>query len=286
MGKDYVAGVSFSGSAAQIAVLELRSGRTSVAHLEEWTGGGSASWYLGPLLERRQKLYRKVERVSVAFDESQLIALTFPVDAALDHVERNRHIHWELSNFIADFSPKDFIVDSHILRTKAQEQLSELLVIAAQRSLVFGVQQTLADARFELGTADTRMFGGLYALLVNYPERKDLQSALVLLSGDRIDIGTVAHGRLTAYAQLQSGDDAQKAAFARSALQGTGEGTYLFGDIAPSLMTSMLAELGPGAELLDPLRRLPVLSGFRDIDALAGQEYRFAPSIGVALRKQ
>ncbi|MBI3765302.1 MAG: hypothetical protein HY277_02215, partial [Ignavibacteriales bacterium] len=146
MFKKYFAGVSFTDDTAHLAVLEAKSETIHIRYLEEFKNGKSGDlWFLEPLLARDNKVVRSVAKVSVALDLSTAFLHTFPIDNTLNQTEQNDHISWELSNYIPDFNPKEYIKDTQVLRTRAQEQVSELFVVAVKRDFVFKIQDALTE---------------------------------------------------------------------------------------------------------------------------------------------
>ncbi|GEM_PF-1743212 len=289
MGKEYRAGVSFADNVAQLAVLEVGKSDVTVAFLEEFKNGMIGElWYLESLLAREQKIIRKVSKVSIAFDNALLALHGFPMDSSLVRDEMQGHVHWELSHVISGFSPKDFVQDTHILKTHAQDQLAEVLVVSAKRSSLAQIRSMLEKEEYELLIADTNHFGAQYALLVNYPDVKTRNVSLVWIGEKRIDIGVLSGGRLTAYRYALCSSSAEGVAFIEEFLRDQEIGEhYLYG-------TGPLFDIQKGLEIgtptpvtrLNPFRRLTAAKSFKDFDMTAGLEHRFAAAVGVALRKQ
>ena len=286
---DYVAGVSFGDGVAHVAVLEVRKQHVELRYLQEISdGSGGELWFLQPLIARAARPLRKVKKASVAIDNASVFLHSFPLDTTLSQVEQNEHIVWELSNFLPDFKPGEYIRDVHTLQVHAQQHVNDVFVVAARRSLIFEIQEALAKEKIELHVADTSHFGAQYALLVNYPEVKTKTTALLNVSQARVDGGILHNGRLTRYRYLPATSADEVLEFLQSLVNiHSITDVFFYGTNAThSIVNAARQQLKVNAEMLNPLRRLPVSSRFRDFSVYNGREYRFAPAIGCALRKQ
>src|ERR1041385_3166831 len=200
MPKELIAGVSFSDTMAQTVVLGLDENSIELYHLEESPNANrNDTWFLDSVLNAQEGMGGKISRVAVAIDNAAVFLLSFPLDGSLTRPEQNEHIQWELSNFVEDFKPKDYINDIHVLRTRAREQVSEILTVSVRRSLVFNIQNTLANKKIDLQLVDTNHFGAQHALFAVHPEAKTKVAALAGISKSRIDVGILVNGRLTNY---------------------------------------------------------------------------------------
>src|SRR5437867_11655723 len=94
---DYVAGVSFTDGIAQIAILEVKKDRVQLRYaLEVSHAEQDDLWFIRPLIEGKQKAFRKVKKASIAIDNAQLFLYSFPLDTTLNQVDQNEQIIWEL----------------------------------------------------------------------------------------------------------------------------------------------------------------------------------------------
>lgn len=289
MGKEYVAGVSFVEGVAHVAVLMLRKGEVSVAHVEEFKDGRNGGvWYLHSLLEKSSKIFKKVSKVSIALDNASVALHTFPIDSSLTPADRQNQIDWELGNFIPNYLSRSSINDVHVLRTRAQEHVAELLVITAGKPTVVRLQQSLAHEGFELHMLDTNHFSGQYALSINYPEARTKSVLLASIGHDRVDAGMVNHGRLSSYSftSVASADDVASYLLKQTEAS-PGIDVIVYGTGIDTPMLNMLDEKFPGKLVrLNPFRMLPTASYFRDEGMLVGLEHRYTAAVGIALRRQ
>ncbi|MBI4546631.1 MAG: hypothetical protein HY707_01520 [Ignavibacteriae bacterium] len=292
MGKEYIGGVSFTDDTAQVAVLEVGGSEIKVRYLEDIKKGSSDDlWFLQGVFEMKEKRVRKVKKVkkvSVAVDNASLFLHSFPMDTSLTKAEQNEHVDWELSNYLSEYNPKDYVNDVHILRTKAREHVCHVLTISVKKSLIYGIQNMLSENKFELHIIDTNHFGAQYALITNYPEVKTKVVALVAVAHHRVDAGLLHSGRLIAYRYglMTNRDDAVKllqevlkdTTISDLFIYGTAVSTEVVGAIENSLNIKVTK--------LNPFQRLKIASSFRDFERFLGREHRFAASVGCALRKE
>lgn len=289
MAKEFIAGVSFTGTTTQIAVLEIRNGEASIATVEEFRNETKNEfWYLEPLLAKSKKIFKKISKVSVAFDNAALFMHSFPADSALSQVDRQEHVRWELSNYIPDFHPQEYVNDLHILRTHVQEQVVDLFVVSAKRSLLHQLQSALSAGHYELHVVDTNHFSSQYSLLVNYPEIKTASVVLVAMNGNRIDAGALRNGRLTNYQYTAVTSVDEICGYLQLYVEDILPGVELFvcgTAVSNELIAAIKEKMNITATKLNPFRKMPVQSSF-DGDSVIGQEHRFAACVGIALRKQ
>lgn len=288
MGKEISAGVSVSADRAQVAVLEIKRGIIKVRHLEERSRADSGgNWFFEPFVERQPRVIRKVSKVSLALDNTSVFVHLFPMDSTLTQAEQNEHVQWELSNYLRDYSAKEYLHDSHVLQTHARGQYSDVMVVVVKRSVIDNLQQTLADAKFDLYKVDTIHFGGQYALLTNYPEVRTKTVAILTVDPNRIDVGILTNGRLVKYRYFPIQSDDAIVACLEEFLSGSTiaefflHGTSLNGGL-PARLEEKFSVL---VFLLNPFRRLRISRWFKDFDAIVGQEHRFAAAVGCALLK-
>jgi Tfp pilus assembly PilM family ATPase len=289
MGKEFIAGVSFSESTAQVAVLEIRNAEASIVYLEEFNRETiNEFWYLDPLLTKSRKIFKKVDKVSVAFDHASLLMYAFPADGTLSHVDQQEHVRWELSNYIPDFHPQEYINDLHTLQTHGKEQVKDLLVVSAKRSLINRLQSALSDQWYELHVVDTNHFSSQYALLVNHPEVKTTSVALIALNNNRIDLGILHHGRLTEYYYTTFSSVDELCQFVQQCLEDYPKlelyvcGTAVTNELVSAAQKKMKLPLTK----VNPFRKMPLRVSSDNAGAVTGQEHRFVASVGIALRRE
>jgi Tfp pilus assembly PilM family ATPase len=287
MARKFKAGISFNDGLGQIAVLEPDAENVVLHYLGEFTHtNGSDLWFLHDVVDPKHRVMKKVSGVSVALDNKSVFLFSFPLDTSLNQTEQNEHVEWELSNFIEDFKPREYVHDTHVLRTNAREQVSDVLIVSVRRSLLFNIQHELEGRSIDLQFADAQHFGAQHALLTAHPETKNKIVALVGAVNNRLDIGIVSNGRLTVYRYgIVTGE--QRLNLLRESIQDIAvSDVYLYGAaVLPEFVKTVRDALSLNVTMLDPFSRLTIASSFRDFDKFIGREHHFAASVGCALRK-
>lgn len=286
MPKEFRAGVSFDGDTAQIAVLEIRDQDIELRHIEVRQRQALGElWFLEGVLQLKDSTFKKISKVSVAFDHAVVFLYCFPLDTSLHQTEQNEQVHWELSNFIPNYQAKEYINDVHILRTHAREQVADVLVVAVKRATLFHTHSMLAEHKLELQIADTNYFGAENALFTNYPELKSKSVALVSTSKNRVDVGLLKNGRLTHYHYAMiSPQECSK--FLKDAIQNFLVSDIIFygSGITVELVKTLREELGINSIILNPFRRVHIDPSLTAFDKFIGYEHQFAACVGCALR--
>jgi Tfp pilus assembly PilM family ATPase len=289
MSKEISAGISISGNRAELAVFKFDEREYTLLHLQEYLRSDEHDlWFLQPLIEPHERILKKISHVSIALDTGSVFLHSYPIDSSLTQSEQNEHTNWELSRFIPEFKPNDYICDRHVLRTRAREQVAEMLVVAVQRSVIFGIQERLARKKFSVHLIDTSYFGAEHALIVEYPESKVKTVALVSVGEARVDVGIEFNGRLIEYhyatdASLESVVDVLRKVMKDSTIVEI----YCCGPNASHEMSASLNEtFGIPAIMLNPFRRSVKTLSFDDYEEFIGREHHFAACVGMALRRQ
>ncbi|MBI5476657.1 MAG: pilus assembly protein PilM [Ignavibacteriales bacterium] len=289
MGKEIVAGVSYSGNRSHIAVYEVKNGDVKLLHLaEHLSAKQSDHWFLEKIISPELRILKKADKVSVALDINSVVLHTFPLDTTLNQSEQNGHVHWELSNFIKNYQPKEYIYDLHSLRISARDQVADVLVVAIKREKLFGIQSALESKKIELHIADTSFFGAEQTLLSVFPEIRNKTVALILSDFNEISIGIFVNGRVVKFGHnLQSTSDSIVNLFQSIKQEEIVTELYLCGGTASQeLGVTLRNRLGIHVNMLNPFRRNITTSSYSDFKLFAGKEHLFAAATGVALRKR
>ncbi|MBI5021940.1 MAG: hypothetical protein HZB59_10940 [Ignavibacteriales bacterium] len=289
MGKEIIAGISYSGNKAQIAVCEVRPKETKLIYLNEFSvSAGNDYWYLNKITSPDIRLLKKVSKVSVAFDINSVLLHSFPLDTSLNQSEQNGHVHWELSNFIKGYQPKEYIYDLHTLRISAREQVADVLVVAIQRSKLFGIQWVLESKKIELHIADTAFFGAEQSLYAAFPEVKSKTVCLALIDTNDVSLGIIINGRVVKFGHNQTTTPENIIELFQSIKEDEiVSEIYLCGSNASQdTGIALRNKLGVHVNMLNPFRSNITTSSYKEFKQFAGREHCFAAGIGVALRKR
>ena len=287
MAKELKAGVSISDNVIQVVVLEFHSDGITVRHLNEFQNNGREnSWFINAVLRAREEISAKITNVSVVLDYNNVFLLSFPLDTSLTQPEQNEQVQWELSNYIEDYKPREYISDIHILRTRARDQVSEVLAVNVKRDLLFTIQHKLADEHIDLHLADIHHFGAQHVLLTSYPELRAKTVVLAGISKNRIDAGILTDGRLKTYRYGFVSSAEECTIFLQDLTKDISfSEMFVYGTGTPGETVKSLQErFSVNVSLLNPFRKLMISPSFRDFGNFAGQEHHFASCVGCALR--
>jgi hypothetical protein len=289
MSKECIAGVSYSGGVAHLAVFEIRERETKLLHLEEFINAGqNPLWFLEYILEPKTRILKKIEKVSVGLDMADVLLHQFPLDTTLSKVEQNEHVHWELSNLVEGYQAKDYLYDLHVMKADAQSQVAEVMAVAVRQLYIYKIQEHLEHKKIALHIVDGAYFGGEKTLLLNFPEVKSKSVVLLYCSHNRIDIGLEIGGHLARYryginTNPQGVIDLVKETISDTTLNEI----YCCGPAVPSDIKMPLQEsLGYKVLMVNPFRQMITTSSFLGYDVFSGLEHRFAGAVGLALHQE
>lgn len=289
MSKEITAGISIVGDRSMVAVFEQRDGEAKVAYLtEELKAGDRQLWFLDVLLQPKERILKKVSRVSIALDSSYVIHHAYPIDTSLNQTEQNEHTSWELSTLIPDYRPSEYICDSHVLQTRARDQVAEVLIVALRRAFMFEIQEALKRRGIDLHIVDTNYFGAQYAVHGNYPDARSRMVAILFVAFERVDIGYEGNGRLIRYAYTpEASADAIIRQIGTTVKDQPINEIYCCGPGATEQMMTLIQEgTGIAVTVVNPFKKLTTGPMPSEFASMAGTEHRFAASAGIILRRQ
>ncbi|HEY6953209.1 MAG TPA: hypothetical protein VI758_12455 [Bacteroidota bacterium] len=229
--------------------------------------------------------------ISYAIPPDPVFINMIPADASLKEAELGEYLQWEMEQYFPGTPPKDFIIDSHALRTQAGAP-KELFVVSVRKNMVGFLQKATAQLNLKLGLVDIDQFSTEKTVLFNYPEV--LEHPIVLF-GSRIgfvDASLIHKGEMSDYRSFksESADGIKKAIhqylkyLKEKEVHETPAALLLHGsEIPQNLIAELRAETGIKQTLaINACRKLPTTE---KVSKLFVQEsYRFAAAIGLALR--
>ncbi len=287
MSKNIIAGISVSGKFAQFAVFKVSDKENKLIYIEEFSNNsGDDLWFLEKIIHPGKRFLKKINKVSIAVDSGSIILHRFPIDTTLNQAEQNDHIHWELSNFIPDYQPKDYIYDLHPLRINSREQVADVLAVVVKREIIFKIQEALESKKLKLHIADTSFFGAEQSLKINYPEIRDKVVALIYAEENHLDVGIEKGGKLIAYGYgLKTSADSIRKIVAEEIQELVLNEIYCCGPKMTSEIIHLLKNsFGINALYLDPFRFVKT-SSIKNSNGFNGRKHLYAACTGVALRK-
>lgn len=288
MPKEYIAGISFDESSSQIVVLEQHEEGLELHYLEDSRKASEKDiWFLDSIPTMKEKFVGKISKASISINNSNVFLYSFPIDSSLIQSEQNEQMQWELSNFIDDFKPKDYITEVHVLRTKAREQISDILTVSVKRTLLFNIQTCLTDNKIDLQTIDTNHFGAQGALLFTHPDVKTRTVGLIGVNQGRLDFGIIQNGRLLDYRYSVNASMDDGINFIVEIVKDTSiSEIFLYGAAATfEYKKSLRSSIGIIITTLNPFRRIRISPSLKGFDKYIGSEHSFASSVGIALMK-
>lgn len=288
MPKEIIAGISVEGNAASLAVVEHRDGERALLFLDERERHEENEFWYCSLLDRFQRQSRlKIQQVGIALDASSVTIIQCPIDISLNQSDRNQHINWELSQYVEHYNPREYINDVHVLETRAQERIQNILVVSVKRNTIFGLQETLTKRQLLLGIVDINHFATDAAILWSHPEHEKALCCSVGIHAHRIDASILRNGRTTAYRYVLNGSDGETETFL-SALVETQPvvSVYVHGsDLSVEMEKKIQSISHAPVAVLNPFRRMVVSRDFPAFTRFAPFVHRFAAAVGIALRK-
>ncbi len=282
----YVAGVSSGDRVAQIAVLKVSGRSARLCHLLELRSeSDSPVWFFDPLFQRKEKIFKKVRKVSVAVDPAKLYHYTVPVDSHLNPEQRKEHVRWELSQILPQESRDEYISDHHLLRHN--EHADDVLLVAIRRDYVVTLENELKNHKISCGIIDSAFIAAQASALASYPELRDHRTELAGIYHNRIDAGILSEGKLADFHSTSISSSSEVI----STLESHGrdwspDSVCVYGmNVSLQLLENLKSRLGKDVFLLDSFKSLDIALDRRTSQQFLGREHLFAPAIGIALMK-
>ena len=229
--------------------------------------------------------------ISYALPPDPVFINMIPADPSLKGPELNAYLQWEMEQYYPGTPPKDFVIDSHALRS-AKGAPKELFMVSVRKNMIGFIQKVTADLNMKLNIIDIDQFSTEKTLLFNYPEVLDHPIVLVGLRYGFVDASLVHKGEMSDYRSFRSDSDsgAKKAIhqylnyLKEKDVQETPAALLLHGsDIPQNLIPELRTETGIKQTLtINACRKLPTSK--KVSKSLMQESYRFAAAIGLALR--
>jgi len=225
---------------------------------------------------------------SVALDTSFLFLHTVPMEANIEESERTDQMTWELSQYFPDAPPSDFVTASHLVQRDPPESPSEHLCVSIRKRDAALIETMLRRHGLKLHVLDVDHFSAETALRANYPDSSRRFLVLVGLKEKRMDLSLIRNGNLEEYSyrlvQTEKEIIEQFASISRDYT-----GIHAIAAYGPKLDRDLLVEIRHNCstlvEALNPLRHVNVSETLRLANHLRAPAYRFASTVGVALRE-
>ncbi len=230
----------------------------------------------------------QIQNVGVTFDAAFLYLAAIPTTPRASASELDDRVAWELSQYFPGTGLDQFVTDMHVIANPVAQRYDELLVVAIRRILTRAVRKALEKEGFSLHLVDVDHFSTELALKLNYPDTYSRYVGLVGVKDLRLDVSLLRNGALESYRyyQLHSRTDAIQILGTLSRETPGLASLVVYG---PALDNNLLIQLRQASaivvEALNPLRHVGVAETVRLPASVDSPPYRFAPAIGVALRR-
>lgn len=234
---------------------------------------------------------------SVSLDTSLMVLHTFPADEGTDRADLLKAFTWELQQLRPDDDPKQYITDVHMIRSLPAAEAADAptpaprtacMGVAVRRADVRVLSQILTGFGLKVGIIDADQFSADSALRINYPDAYRRYLALVGVKEHRVDMSIIREGNLEEYRYAVVSSDAEIAEVIGRLARET-PGIQSIVTWGPYLDRDLLVQIRRASpmlvEAMNPLRHVQVSDALRIAEHLSMPSYRFAASVGVALRQ-
>ncbi len=229
--------------------------------------------------------------ISYALPPDPIFINMIPADPSLKGPELNEYLAWEMEQYFPATPARDFVIDSHALRTP-EGAAKQLFMVSVRKGIVGFIQKVTADLTLKLNIIDIDQFSTEKTVLFNYPEVLDHPIVLFGVRFGYVDASLIHKGEMSDYRSFPS----ESAAGIKKAIQQylkylkqkdvpeTPAALLLHGyDVPPSLVPELRTETGIKQTLaINATRKLPTAGTVSK--PLMKESYRFAAAIGLALR--
>jgi Tfp pilus assembly PilM family ATPase len=285
--KGIIAGIGLGGNTASLTVIEHHDHEKELLYLDTLErADNSEFWYLELLDWFAEQSRTKLNQVAIAVDPSAVTIIQCPMDNSLNQTERNQHINWELSQYIEDYHPQQYVNDVHILETDPEVNVQNILIVSVTRQVIYSLQKALAERHLPLGIVDVNHFATDGAIVRSYPDSEKTLCCSLGVGPSRIDASILQNGQKIAYHYTLPKTDDEMQSFVSSLLNDHPvSSVYLWGSHLTRETEKLIRSLtSVPVVILNPFRRTVVSPNFRTFSHYANSLYRFASSAGIALR--
>ncbi len=297
---DYILGVHILPQQIRAVALERGSRDSRLLLLGEMTAqfpaglhdpadpDEASNAFASTLASFARALHGPVRNVAVTFDAGFLFLAAIPMEPRSSEAALSDRVAWELGQFFPGARPDQFVTDMHVIANPGAQKYDELLVVAIRRDLTRSVRKALEKEGFALHLVDVDHFSTELALKLNYPDTYSRYVALVGIKDLRLDVSLLRNGALESYRyyQLHSRTDSIQHL---GTLSRETPGLASIVAYGPALDNGLLVQLRQASaivvEALNPLRHVGVAETVQLPESVESPSYRFAPAIGVALRR-
>lgn len=242
-------------------------------------------WFLKYFTNRSDSIVGKPKNISFALDKKLLFIHTFPVDTGLTKEKENEHMNWELAQHIPNYHAKEYLSDTHILRSTPDKQKKEILSVTIKRSYVYDINEKVTSKNYNLDYIDATHFASSDLLFYNHPEVKAQEILLVALNNSYIECSRYSHGRLVDYQSRSDTELDQIVELIKyNYTKEKTERIFIYGTKATTeTLVKLRTDVSPHFSILNPFLRINT-ENVKNFNRFSANLQSFIPSLGIALR--
>lgn len=234
----------------------------------------------------------RAQSISFALPPDSVFVNIVPLPKTLKGPKLEEHLHWELSHYIPDFDPQNFLLESTPIAHQPEHAVN-VIVLSLKRGMVGFLQKVSAELRLRLSTLNIDHFCSEKTLAFNYPE---IQGHTVLLISTRygaVDASALKDGELVDYRRFlgQMPVDVPQIAGAylkyinqRDDMDEPSAMFFSGLELPIGVMNRLKKEIPVQTITMNAFRKLPIKG--KVFEQYLNENYRFSAAIGLALRNR
>jgi Tfp pilus assembly PilM family ATPase len=294
-------GINFSERFFQIAELERQNGKYFIKCLDEIENKLEYNpEEMADLIYRPDFIYEVISNLkeilsrnnitsrnaSLALDSNSFYINVFPVDPALNDIEIQEHLQWEISVIFPFSSPDSFHIISSVLTETGTSK--ELLVVVIRKDVVKFFKEIFKKLELKMSLFEVDHFAAISSYFFNYPELSIDEINLMKMNDSIFEICTIDSGKVNKFIKIRLEEKSQlKTRLQGIYNNGSQNRLYLFGREVddPSNKNNKRNILGMDFEICNPFRKLEISPELPRRQEFMLNRSSFAAPVGLALRK-
>lgn len=282
------AALSVNENIAYFVVLKSADAKIEIIFMDEFYRDEldkSELWFLKYFTNRSDSIAGKPKNISFALDKKLLFIHTFPVDTGLTKDKENEHMNWELAQHIQNYHAKEYLSDTHVLRSSPDKQKKEILSVTIKRSYVYDINEKVTSKNYNLDYIDATHFASSDLLFFNHPEVKTQEVLLVALNNSYSECSRHSQGKLVDYQSRANTDLEQIVEFIKyNYSKEKTERIFIYGTNATTeTLVKLRIDVTPHVSILNPFLRINT-ENVKNFNRFSANLQSFIPSLGIALR--
>lgn len=282
------AAMSVINNTAHFIILRKSDTKFDALYMDEYQkveDDNAPLWFLKFFNLRSESFPGKPKNISIALDKKLLFIHTFPVDTGLRKDKENEFMNWELSQHIQNYHAKEYLSDTHTLKTFPEKQKKEILSVTIKRSYVYDIHDCMTKKNFILDYIDAIHFATGDLINFNHPEIKNQAILLIYIDNDHLECSRYSNGNLIDYKNNYEMELGLISKFIKSQFnREKTEKIFIYGpNICTELLVKLRTDITPHITILNPFLRIGV-EQVKNFNRFTPNIQNFIPAIGIALR--